>query len=369
MPWQSSRSVTVPTVAGVTSRITDVARCHLWLKALCGKGFSGFSPAPKTSHKVTYVIRHGAHIVRTVPGSQRARRGRRRLSGMHTIDEAAASLGVSASTVRAWCDLAGLPVRRGARGRRSLTAGDMAQLEAVSRMRQAGQDMDIIRAALGVATESPQAVTTVTPLVGAVDSPSPHALIDRLAGTLEAAIGEGERWGAVLARLESLETELAATRDRLATLEAQHTQTVVRVTAQEGRRPRFGWVALSVAVAAMAGALLGRPVPVEAATSLRDLNAIRSDVRLLKVAVNTLATHANVLSARILLPHEDLLVIGQGPIWYPFPGLGYDKRYTVSALTREDAVLKSWAEFPKLRPATITSEDLCNLCEGVLPGP
>lgn len=347
----------MPTVAGVTSRITDVARCHLWLKALCGKGFSGLSPAPKTSHKVTYVIRHGAHIVRTVPGSQRAHRGWRRLAGMHTIDEAAASLGVSASTVRAWCDLAGLPVRRGARGRRSLTAGDMAQLEAVSRMRQAGQDMDIIRAALGVATESPQAVTTVTPLVGAVDSPSPHALIDRLAGTLEAAIGEGERWGAVLARLESLETELAATRDRLATLEAQHTQTVVRVTAQEGRRPRFGWVALSVAVAAMAGALLGRPVPVEAAPSLAaKVSALTKDVYLLKVAANTLAMRDYWLN------DEEV------PAWWlPFMEAPRDRRDVILRVSTKKYILQRYADNPILKPDPLYDSDLCDRCDGVLP--
>jgi len=298
---------------------------------------------------------------------------------MQTIDEAAAALGVSPSTVRAWCELAGLPARRGARGRRTLTAGDMAQLEAVARMRQSGQDMDVIRAALGVATESPQRVTTVFPLVPSVDSPSPYSLIDRLAGTLEAAIGEGERWGAVLARLDSLETELAVTRDRLARLEEQHAQTAGRVTAQEARRPRFGWVALSVAVAATAGALLGRPVPVQAAPSLankvrdlildvgiieanhkRDLDELNNDIRLLKVAANTLACHTRSLRS----------TAGTIPAtWDPFPGFGTDRRPVVWSLSNEKETMAVWAQFPALRPATITSDDLCEFCKGVLPRP
>jgi len=280
---------------------------------------------------------------------------------MHTIDQAATSLGVSPSTVRAWCDLAGLPPRRGARGRRTLTAEDMARLEAVARMRQAGQDMDLIRAALGVATDSPQHVTTVKPLIDTAGSPSPQAMLDRLAGTLEAAIGEGERWGAVLARLATLETELSATRDRLATLEAQHTQTLARVTAHEARKPRFGWVALSVAVAATAGALLGRPVPVEAAPSLvARVSALEKDVALLKVAANTLAGHTQSLK---------LTSAAVPAVWNPFPGFGTDRRPVVWMLESKAGVMKYWAEETQSRPDKVTSDDLCSYCPGVVPRP
>jgi len=275
---------------------------------------------------------------------------------MHTIDQAATSLGVSPSTVRAWCDLAGLPPRRGARGRRTLTAEDMARLEAVARMRQAGQDMDLIRAALGVATDSPQYETTVAPLIDTAGSPSPQAMLDRLAGTLEAAIGEGERWGAVLARLAALETELSATRDRLATLEAQHTQTLARVTAHEARKPRFGWVALSVAVAATAGALLGRPVPVEAAPSLvARVSALEKDAALLKVAANTLADRDFWLRENI--PAR----------WIPFVEAGRDRRPVVSQVSNEKDVLQHYANFPALKPDPLYDSDLCKVCNGVVP--
>jgi len=239
----------------------------------------------------------------------------------------------------------------------------MARLEAVARMRQAGQDMDLIRAALGVATDYPQYETTVTPLTDTAASLSPQVMLDRLAGTLEAAIGEGERWGSVLARLAALETELSATRDRLATLEAQHTQTLARVTAHEARKPRFGWVALSVAVAATAGALLGRPVPVEAAPSLAaQVSALRKDVYLLKVAANTLAGHTQTLARRV----ESGACYAN---WNPFPGFGTDRRPVVWGLHNEKEVLEIWAKFPVFRPATITSDDLCEFCEGVVPRP
>lgn len=276
---------------------------------------------------------------------------------MHTIDQAAASLGVSPSTVRAWCDLAGLPPRRGARGRRTLTAEDMARLEAVARMRQAGQDIDLIRAALGVATDSPQHVTTVTPLIDTAGSPSPQAMLDRLAGTLEAAIGEGERWGAVLARLSALETELSATRGRLATLEVQHTQTLARVTAHEARKPRFGWVALSVAVAATAGALLGRPVPVDAAPSLAaQVSALKKDVYLLKVAANTLA-------------RRDFWIKdgSEHAMWTPFTGAGWDRRHVVSEVSNKKNILQSYADIPGKKPDPLYDSDLCDYCFGVLP--
>jgi len=219
----------------------------------------------------------------------------------------------------------------------------MARLEAVARMRQAGQDMDLIRAALGVATDSPQYETTVTPLIDTAGSPSPQAMLDRLAGTLEAAIGEGERWGSVLARLAALETELSATRDRLATLEA--------------RKPRFGWVALSVAVAATAGALLGRPVPVDAAPSLAaQVSALKKDVALLKVAANTLASR------------DFWIKDGPAPAtWTPFTEAGQDRRHVVSEVSNKKNILQSYADLPGKKPDPLYNSDLCDYCFGVLP--
>jgi len=280
------------------------------------------------------------------------------LSGMQeqTIETVAEELGVSMSTIRAWADMAGLPMRRGYRGRRLFTPDDVARLGLVARMRESGQDPAIIRAALNVPTVSSGTLETVTTLAPSVDSQSPQ-WVDRLAGTLEAAIGEGERWGAVLARLHALETDLRAAQDRVAALEAARHQAEARVAALEARRPRFGWLAGSVALFALASALLGRPVPVQAAPSLAEqMSALKKDIYLLKVAANTLSTRDFYAS----LQHH-------GTPWTVFPGVGQDRRDVIQLMQSKEEVLRYYAENPSYKPDPLYDSDLCFYCEGVIP--
>lgn len=254
-----------------------------------------------------------------------------------TIEAVAEDLGVSPSTIRAWADMAGLPMRRGYRGRRLFTPDDVARLGLVARMREQGQDPGIIRAALGVPTLPASGGETVTTLAPSVDSQSPQ-WVDRLAGTLEAAIGEGERWGAVLARLHALEVDLRAAQDRVAALEVARQQAEARITALEARRPRLGWVAGSVVLFALASALLGRPVPADAAGgNSKEIASIKRDIRLLKAAVNTLAERDEILAERLW---GELWQVEYGkrvpalfPSWHPFgfPG-ARDRRMSVLAL-------------------------------------